>query len=729
MSPNSAARDAQDSAPEAVRPRRAGRDWGRRSVLGAGLAALSLTGLGGMFRAAPDPDTTVLADLAGVGGAPAGERWRGSYLQIIAHPDDDLYFMNPLLQRSIAEGSPVATAVLTAGEADGRNSPTDDDKEHAKTPADKPGYTEARHNGLRSAYALMATGNQQAAWRREVVTLGDGAQVERCTLAERPAVQLYFFNLAQNLHGSAKAPDGTGVRMRTLWSGDVPLESTLPGTGAPVTAPQDFSRDRVTACLLDLLKQRRPTVVRTLDPDPEHDPYQPGISLADHIDHTATAQFVLAALRTYTEETGARPVVEHFRGYTSKFWPSNLSAAAKAEKRSYLMPYAGFGAPCPANNCGDYQVRPDPGDSTHLISSAYRYTPATDWLVKDGTGRLNAFAVLGGRVVHWTEQAAGSGSWGEARQLTGDWLMPRLQVGVDRSGRIQLVALRRWAGDKDTVGAEVVRAVQTAPGGEFGAWESLEGPDYGNSDHRVRREIGAPAAAFDADGRLHVFVRNFAHGLSHRQELPGGGFGPWQKLGGSVLQDAVTAFTGHDGAVQVFATDTHGVLRWRQERAGGGFRTERIGIPVPVAGAVTPVESTPGRLTLYYREAGTANVVVYRQESDGVHWPPLPAVLSGHDGTGEIAAARWGSGRNGASSGTAVADRAGSGLLSLLVAAPGTPGIGWAESGGQLVYAPAMAEDSTGRMVAAVIGVDARLHTARQSSPESASPLGPWTTV
>ncbi|MGK4583962.1 PIG-L family deacetylase [Kitasatospora sp. HPMI-4] len=723
MSPTPA---AQDSAPEAVPPRRTAHEWGRRTVLGAGLAALSLTGLGGMFRAGPGEDEAAVKDLARAGGAPTGERWHGSHLQIIAHPDDDLYFMNPLLQRSIAEGSTVATVVMTAGEADGKNSPTDDDREHDKTPTDKPGYTEARHNGLRSAYALMATGNQRAAWRREVVALGDGAQVERCTLAERPAVQLYFFNLAQNLHGSAKAPDGTGVRLRTLWSTDVPLESTLPGTGSPVTAPQDFSRERVIACLLDLLKQRRPTVLRTLDPDPEHDPYEPGISLADHIDHTATAQFVLAALRQYTEQTGERPVVEYFRGYTSKFWPPNLSDAAKAEKREYLMPYAGYGAPCPADACGDFQVRPDPGDSMHIISTAYRYTPDTDWLVKDGTGRLNAFAVLGGRVAHWAEQAPGSGSWGAVRFLAGDWLMPRLQVRADGSGRIHLVALRRWAGEKDAVGVEVVRAVQSAPGGDFGSWESLEGPDYGNSDQRVRREIGGPAAALDADGRLHVFVRDFAHGLSHRQELPQGGWSPWQRLGGARLQDAVTAFTGHDGAVQVFATDTYGVLRWRQERPGGAFRAERIGTPVPVAGAVTPVECAPGRLTLYYREAGSGDVVAYRQESDGAHWPPLPAVLSGHDGIGEVAVARHGSGGRG---GTAVADRAGSGLLSLLVTAPGAAGTAWAQSGGQLVYAPALAEDSTGRMVAAVIGTDARLHLTRQATPDGTSPFGPWATV
>lgn len=40
-----------------------------------------------------------------------------SVLHIIAHQDDDLYFMNPDLIRSLRDGDQVTTVVVTAGRA------------------------------------------------------------------------------------------------------------------------------------------------------------------------------------------------------------------------------------------------------------------------------------------------------------------------------------------------------------------------------------------------------------------------------------------------------------------------------------------------------------------------------------------------------------------------------------------------------------------------------------
>ncbi|MER5637506.1 PIG-L family deacetylase [Kitasatospora sp. NPDC002227] len=682
--------------------------WTRRAVLGAGLAALPFTEA---LRSYPLDDGPARDALLGAGALPEGS-WQGSYLQIIAHPDDDLYFMNPPLQRAIATGSPVVTIVLTAGEADGKNDSTDS-PEHDATAVDKAAYTAARHTGLRSAYALMATGDQHSAWRREAVPLADQALLERCTLAARPAVQLYFLNLGQRLHGDAKAPNGMGVRLRTLWSGQVPMESTLPASGSPVTAPQDFTPARVTAVLLDLLKLHRPTTVRTLDPDPEHDPSEPGVTAADHIDHTAAAQFALAALQEYTAATGERPVVEHYRGYTSRFWPPNLSPAARAEKREYLMPYAGYGAAsCPAHSCGDFQVRPDPGATTHLLSTASRYPASTDWLRRDATGRLNAFAVLGGRLTQWREQTPG-GAFAPAAPLPGEWLLPEPRVLADAAGRLHLLALRRTTGQHGTATVEVVHTAQTGPGGAFAPWETLTGPDYDDHRHLVRREVGAPAGAFDAEGRLHVFVRDFAHRLAHRATLPGGGWGPWESLGGTRLQDAVTAHTLGSGRVEVLCSDHRDAWRWRQ-RADGSFTPGRIGANIPVSGALTPVEHAPGRTTLYYRQGRSGGVTAMRERSGG--WPLLPAGLGGHGGQGGVTALHR-------PEGDVLAHRNDANTLTL------TGPSGWADTGGPATGAPALALDAAGRTVLAALGTDARLHIARSAGPAAGSPFGAWVTV
>ncbi|MEJ8645510.1 PIG-L family deacetylase [Streptomyces sp. MS1.HAVA.3] len=70
----------------------------------------------------------------------------GTVLQVVAHPDDDLFFMNPDVSRSISKGVRVATVYLTAGESDGRNeahSPhlTDPSSPPTTPPTRRPGRT------------------------------------------------------------------------------------------------------------------------------------------------------------------------------------------------------------------------------------------------------------------------------------------------------------------------------------------------------------------------------------------------------------------------------------------------------------------------------------------------------------------------------------------------------------------------------------------------------------
>ncbi|MDX2920900.1 PIG-L family deacetylase, partial [Streptomyces sp. NE06-03C] len=46
---------------------------------------------------------------------------RALVLQLLAHPDDDLYFMNPDTREALDAGTPLVCVYLTAGEADGVN--------------------------------------------------------------------------------------------------------------------------------------------------------------------------------------------------------------------------------------------------------------------------------------------------------------------------------------------------------------------------------------------------------------------------------------------------------------------------------------------------------------------------------------------------------------------------------------------------------------------------------
>lgn len=44
-----------------------------------------------------------------------------SVLQIVAHPDDDLYFMNPATFQAMKAGVRTTTVYLTSGDAQGEN--------------------------------------------------------------------------------------------------------------------------------------------------------------------------------------------------------------------------------------------------------------------------------------------------------------------------------------------------------------------------------------------------------------------------------------------------------------------------------------------------------------------------------------------------------------------------------------------------------------------------------
>ncbi|MFI9105312.1 PIG-L family deacetylase [Streptomyces fildesensis] len=646
-----------------------------------------------------------------------------SFVQVIAHPDDDLYFINPGVQRAIARGSKVTTVLITAGEGDGINVDTDD-KKRTDTPVDYAAYSGARHNGHRAAYARMATGSAEAAWRSQAVTLAGGLQAEHSTLVDRPSVSLYFLNLRKRL----ETPDHPYGGVAELWSGAMDRQETLPVPGSPVGRAQTVSRDQVVEALVDLFGKHVPTVVRTLDPDPEHDAGKSGYVVSDHRDHTATAQFTLRAVATYRDRTGASPAVDHYRGYANRFWPRNQGPGDVAAKAEFIRTYAGADdRACPADDCGDHQLGSDPLRSTHIFSTKLRYEPATDWLVRGADGRLALYVVLAGRVVGWQERTPGRDLWTGPTVIDdgrdGGWMLPCLSATAGRDGRVHLVGLRRTEAGAGGARLDVVHAVREAGAAAFGRWQSLGGPDSGE---REQREVGVPAATVDGEGRLHVFVRDYAQGLRTRVERTPGGWDEWEKLGGTLLQDGPTAITTQDGRVEVFVPDKSGVRRWRQEQPGGALTAgEALQTGAVASGRVTVAESGVGDVVVVYRQANTAAVHALRLPAPGGGRPESPVDLGGGDGVGPVAVL-W-------PAGDAVADvvtvRAGVDLAAHGPAAGRGPSAQWPALAGLTVLRGAsLALGSDGTPVVAVLGADGRPRVSRFTTDAGAdgAGFGPW---
>ncbi|MER5888530.1 PIG-L family deacetylase [Streptomyces sp. NPDC001941] len=600
-------------------------------------AAVALAAVAGCSVPAPRR-TGPTADPAP--GVPITSSGHARLMQLLAHPDDDLYFMNPDAELLVAAGVPLVCVYVTAGEHDGRN----------KVPGrkdvrvDKAAYASARHQGLRQAYARMLGLDAFAPWKKGVATLRGGHRAEVDTLVHRGRrVELVFLNLPMH---APRRP----MALPSLWKDRAGTLRTVVSEGSPLTRSSAYGHDQLIDVLVGLFERYRPTVVHTLDPDPDiqhsddatrrADSEQPGYS--DHADHTAVASFSWAALvRWVAERTRAGDGVPAFaatafRGYYNRHWPKNLPPAVLARKAARLVPYGGDPAWQCGNpgGCGDYNVggkRPLTNRKGWVRSTHYRYPGTGPVVTEEPDGRLAAHGVLGLRAVRWRESTPGSGRWGPPDDLGGGPLAPALGGAVTPDGRVLLFGLRfaALAGHGGANRREVVLLEQSFPGGPFRAWRGLGNPERG--DDRGRR-LGVPVAVASPDGTVHLFVRDAGQGLSTRVRDPRGAWSGWRSLGGSPVQDGLSAVVDAAGRVHVYAAGRETVHHWTQEAPGRPV--EYSPGRLPLAGdPVAPVALADGGVELYFRRPAGAALNALRT-AGGV--PPRAPL----DGYGPVRAGR-----------------------------------------------------------------------------------------
>ncbi|MCW2884193.1 MAG: LmbE family protein [Streptosporangiaceae bacterium] len=707
----------------------------RRQVLAAGVLGLAAagTGLAACSSGAkitandpgdPDPRLTAppAVGMTGPGPTPrAPVADRTTVLHVVAHPDDDLFFLNPEIQQSIAAGHRVIGICVTAAESSGRNGPS----RHISVRD----YAKARQNGLRAAYGQMVLGNRGAAWSRSTLPLPNGSLAEVDTLGE---VTLIFLNVR-------KTPaDG---RLRNLWSGRLGALPTLVPTGGAVGGRYRYRRTELIDALVHLLDLYRPTLVRTMDLDPDrqvhnsrHSRHTDHGDFSDHEDHTATAQFTWAALARYAGPGGGRHwAVESYRGYYNCRWPFDLSDAAWRVKESLLNIYAGAApADCgdPAG-CADLSMRERVAAAGWGQSTHHRYVSTTPWLLPGGSGALTAFAVLDQQAAMWTETAPGSGQWSGPVLLGGGPLVPRLSASLSPDGRWQLLGERvgELGPNQHDRRRTVVLLEQRTRDGGFGPWTDLGTPESGAG----MRNLGVPVAARRPDGRLQLFARTSHKGLGTRAQRADGSWTPWRDLGGGPVQEGVTVLTTSDGRIELYGCGRLSLVRWYQRRPGGPFLLD-TGLRLPVPGTPPAVlELADGGLLVVYRLAGSGEVAGFRRPRGGGAWDQVPMHLGGQGGIGPMQV-------------LALPTPLGSGQRLLLVqqndagtvstapcpASVQAPPL-WTSSGPWFAHSPAAAVDARGRAVLAVIGPDARLHTTAlpASGPLRRGAAGPaaWTAV
>ncbi|MFD3721334.1 PIG-L family deacetylase [Streptomyces sp. NPDC058674] len=631
----------------------------------------------------------------------------GTVVQVVAHPDDDLFFMNPDLSRSLLSGTRVTTAYLTSGEADGRNTASGGGLKDPPRPADRAAYAEARQNGIRAAYAQMAVGDRTGPWRRTVIPTAGGGQAELDVLVAKPQVQLVWLQLREARSIDGDNPDS----LRGLWNGRIPALGTQPAAGTPVTQAYAYTKDQVTAAIAGVLERYRPTTIRMQDPTPGR--HGEGGRPTDHQDHVYGARFVQAAAASYAERVADRPrfSVQNYLGYHNGALPHALDPQTVRAKTAVLRTYAWqdrtdyCGSP---SGCGDRKVAGSPTGRNWAQSLRYTRADTTSWLTKGTPGRLWAFATLDGRTAYWTRSPGGA--WAGPALLPGTGIDPGATAVRLPDGRVGVLATRTTLGTRPAdYRREVVYAAQSSPDGPFGPWQSLGTPETADEDGTSA--ISAPAAAADADGLLTVYLRDSRRTLRAAAQQPDGGFSPWQRLGGGDLQGDPVAAVDSAGRRHVYATTTRSVAAWIQRTPDSPLLgPARTGLPA----TTVPLSAAPdgAGVRLFFRRPDSG-VVRTALVTAGPAGPRVSSITEagGRAGYGAVGVA-----------GRSIAGRAGTGTV-------GTSTLGgppaWTESRMLFAGAPAALLEPTGTTTTAVLGLDAALHLTTTPPPRTPTPTPP----
>ncbi|MFD7596557.1 PIG-L family deacetylase, partial [Kitasatospora sp. NPDC059812] len=622
--------------------------------------------------AAPELAKGTATRAAAAVGAAAAAASGPLFLQVVAHEDDDILFMNPDLSNALANGTPSVTVFVTAGNATGDPCATS-----CWDTAGEPLRTWNRQMGAINAYSRMTgVGDTDPAtdevghWTAEAWTVA-GKQVERYVLKGRP-VHLIFLNLHDAGLGAVLA-GGT--------------DTTVVPVGSPLSGPSTYTAADVVEVLRQLMVTYQPTVLRAQDelPDSRYS--------GDHSDHVSAAKFAGQAALLY----GGPLIQVNYRDYNISDSPVNLDPATTGAKGVFVSEYASH------DHSGNYS-------DAWYSRMYYRWSRGTSWAGLNQDGRPQVFVVRAGSLYTYWRQ--GDGSWGGPVRMAdpGGRMAPGIAVGTNADGRMEVFARR-------LTDHHIISLPQGTPNGWW--WNSWA--DHGNPNTGLGNEdqVGVPVVAGHQDGRLELFVKNGGGGLSSiRQTTPGGVWtGTWTDLGGTDLQDPVTAIRNGVGAIEVFASTRTGILGWRQGAPNGAF-----GGPGPIPGArpASPPKAAldqDGRIELAYREAGTGAMLVSYQTRPGGEWSQSPAPLGGDGGVGEPAAATAG-GR------VVLFERnRGGGVSTTAQTAPNSGYGTWQDLGGTVLDYPAALVDGGGVLHVFAIGSDGRVYYRAGTTPTT---FGGW---
>jgi hypothetical protein len=503
-----------------------------------------------------------------------------SELNIVAHHDDDILFMNPDISDSIQQKRCVQTVFLTAGEWNGTSTMTREQ------------YSASRMAGTRAAYATMA--NVANNWTR-TSTVINGYNIEVATLVGAPYVMLMYINIHDS--GNSSDPDN----LMHLYKGSRTSITTLVPTGSPAgVVSATYTKASLTQTLLSIINTHNVTLTRIQDylPDPR--------LKANHGDHIFGALFAYDALRNYQGINGnLRSTIVTYRDYNIVDSPANLNNQQANTKSKIIDAYKAHDS-----------IFAIPGGQGILSSRMYyRWPVSPAWFGQNQDGRLQAFDIQSGRLVTWTQSA--SGAWSSMSSLGNDSLQPGIGIGRNTDGTLQVFVIKQIIDNQGNVSQDLQYIRQASANGGFSpTWYSLGNPGPTPSG---KYDTSSPIIVPNADGRLEVFIKDSDGDLATKvQTSPSGNFGGWMGFTAGDLIETPTAILRADGRIEVFSATRTKVKHWIQSGPNGPISYDNQFTPTVYAvGAPSAGLNQDGRPEIFYRKAGDGVLWTTWQMSNG----------------------------------------------------------------------------------------------------------------
>jgi len=233
-------------------------------------------------------------------------------MNIVAHQDDDLLFINPDLVHDIKAGKCIRTIYVTAGDAGSGSF-----------------YWLGREKGSEAAYsAIIGT---KTIWVERTVKLSDHAFATVANPRGNPAVTLIFMHLPDgNLHGEGFNAYGR----QSLAS----LEAGTLGTINAVDGQSEYTSDQLVTALTSLMHIYQPAEIRT----------QASVTsseVPDHSDHMVVGRYAARAHEQYQYEQYQNEVtipLKYYIGYPGRAMSPNVSGSDLEDKEKMFFAYARY---------------------------------------------------------------------------------------------------------------------------------------------------------------------------------------------------------------------------------------------------------------------------------------------------------------------------------------------------------------------------------------------------